>query len=117
MKVKTNRCKWYEYAEINNIPKDIAHSPIDRILYKFNIAPVFFWNLFSLTAILSILFSIIYGLIMYFWVWMERPILISVLASAVAGLFFGISMSLLLHWRRRKWKLKWEDIVSDQTTL
>ncbi len=83
--------------------------PILRLLWSLglNLPPPHFANFFANTVFTGTFFAVSWGLLMWVLVWSRRamPLSTALLASACAGLFFGLVMSGYYAHGRRKYKL------------
>ena len=101
--------QWLVYAEKQGVPQSYRQVPFDLIFQKmgFNFPPLLFWPFPAAVLVMGVYFGIFWGVLMYFFVWRkeEQSPQAVALASAGAGLLFGVAMAWLYTRARRKYAL------------
>ncbi len=95
-------------------PRDVD-PPLDRLLrrFGFRIRPPYYRSFAANTGFLGTFFGVIWGIVMWLFVWSGRGIApgAAVILSASAGLLFGVLMASFIKWKKRKVGLsEWDDL-------
>ena len=101
------------------IKKYTAAPPLYRLLWRlgFDVAPPLFASFWLITLQMGVFFAVGWGVVMWFWVWQGQglPPIFAIIASAGAGVCFGLAMAAYYRWRWRKLGLpRWEDYPAGQ---
>ena len=91
--------------------------PLFRLLWRLGleVPPPFFLGFRQLTLLLGISFGVLWGAIMWLWVWRELGLVgslaVGVPSTVLAGLLFGVIMALFFRWRAGRLELpsSWKD--------
>lgn len=86
-----------------------------RLLAKagFRTIPAPYRSFQSNTLFMGLYFGVLWGVLMYFWIWRGQNMTVqhAVAAAAVAGLLFGLGMAAVANWQRKRWHLsRWQDL-------
>jgi|SRR5215210_2188925 len=89
--------------------------PLFRLLWRLglNVPPPFFLGFLPLTLLTGTFFGVLWGVVMWFWVWQGEGLAASlaVPTSVFAGLLFGLGMAWLVRREAARLGLptSWED--------
>jgi hypothetical protein len=104
--------------ERKGLRKGTYAPPLHRLLWLLNVPirpPHFSGFLYNL-MFTGIYFGAFWGCAMWFLVWrhQSKPIIVTILLSAMAGVFFGLAMGAIYHYGRRKHALPdWSELRSE----
>lgn len=93
--------------------------PIYRLAWRlgFRIRPPHYQSFASLTLGSAAWFGLTWGLVMWFmdWQYKQMPVAAALVASAAAGLFFGLMMAAIYRWKAHRLHLPPLDGPSAET--